>query len=413
MQPLREPTMNDKLQARMRHLEALREVSVELTSERDLQKLLTLTITRVGEILNAERNTLYLIEQDVNSPEGDTYLLVSHVAQGIEEIRLPLNETSIAGTVALTGEVINLEDAYRDPRFNPSFDHQNGFRTRTMVAAPMRNSQGRVIGVTQSINKRGARVFDRDDEEMLVAFSNLAAVAVENARYLDLQRRTFETLISGQAVAIDARDHITAGHTRRVTAYAVEIGRSLGLEEPDLELLRYGGLLHDQGKLGVPDDILLKADQLSDWEFRIIQTHAEKTKIILNAVRPFFPRRLRNIPEISASHHEKLDGSGYPDGLRGAAICLGARILAVADIFDAMTAVRPYRRPDSDDAVMRMLRRDAGAGKIDRDAVEALAKILPRIQQIRDEINEKTQHEEVRRVRRGQRVSPPMGTSGS
>ena len=412
MQPSRESTMVDKLQARMRHLEALREVSVELTSERDLKKLLTLTITRVGEILNAERSTLYLIEQDANTSEGDTPLLVSHVAQGIEEIRLPLDRTSIAGTVALTGKVINLEDAYRDPRFNPSFDHQNRFRTRTMVAAPMRNSQGRVIGVTQSINKRDARVFDRDDEEMLVAFSNLAAVAVENARYLDLQRRTFETLISGQAVAIDARDHITAGHTRRVTAYAVEIGRSLGMEEPDLEILRYGALLHDQGKLGVPDDILLKADQLSDWEFRIIQTHAEKTKIILNAVRPLFPRRLRNIPEISASHHEKLDGSGYPDGLRGESICRGARILAVADIFDAMTAVRPYRRPDPDDTVIQMLRRDAGAGKIDRDAVEALAKALPRIQEIRDEINKMTQYEEGRRVRRGQRVSPLMRTSG-
>lgn len=379
------------LEKRRRRLEALREVSLELTSERDLHRLLTLIMDRTSQILEAERSTLYLVEDSGAGRGKDGRWLVSRIAQGVEEIRLPMDETSIAGSVAVTGEILNLEDAYREPRFNPSFDRRHGFTTRSMLTAPMRSPQGKVIGVTQAINKRGAPCFSKDDEEILLAFSSQASIAVENARYLEIQRRTFETLIQGQAVAIDARDHITAGHTWRVTAYAVEIGRALGWNGEELELLRYAGLLHDQGKLGVPDEVLMKPGRLSELEFRIIQSHALKTKIILEAVRPLFPRRLRRVPEVAAAHHEKLDGSGYPDGLRGEAISPGARIVAVADIFDALTARRPYRDPDPDDVVLAMLKKDVEAGKLDQEAVEGLERALPRIAEIRREINERTQ----------------------
>ncbi len=372
---------------RVRRLEALREVSLELSSERDLGRLLGLIMRRSTEILDAERSTLYLVEA-VPGAGGDRLArrLVSRVAQGSETIRLPLDGTSIAGSVALSGGVINVADAYADPRFNASVDRRQGFRTGSMLTVPMRNPQGEVIGVTQAVNKRGAPAFSGDDEELLLAFSSQAAIAVENARYLELQRRTFESLIHGQAAAIDIRDHITAGHTWRVAAYAVEIGRAMGWDEDAIELLRYAGLLHDQGKLGIADEILMKPGRLSEWEFRVIQGHAHKTKVILDAVRPLFPRRLRKIPEIAGAHHEKLDGSGYPDGLRGEAISPGAKILAVADIFDALTARRPYRDPEPDEAVLAMLRGDVEAGKLDGEAVEALARVLPVIARLRLEI---------------------------
>jgi HD-GYP domain-containing protein (c-di-GMP phosphodiesterase class II) len=378
------------MERRLRRLEALREVSLELTAERDLQRLLTLIMVRTSQILEAERSTLYLVTE-IAEPNGDRErLLVSRVAQSAEEIRVRLDETSIAGTVALSGEVINLEDAYTDNRFNPDFDRRAGFRTHSMLTVPMRNPQGKVIGVTQVINKREALSFDHEDEELLLAFSSQASIAVESARYLELQRRTFQSLIHGQAVAIDARDHITSGHTWRVAAYAVEIGRALGWEGEELELLEYGGLLHDQGKLGIPDEILMKPGRLSDWEFEIMRSHAAKTKTILQAVRPLFPRRLRRVPEIAASHHEKLDGSGYPDGLRGEDISPSARIVAVADIFDAMTAHRLYREPDPDEVVVGMLRKDAAEGKLDIDAVEALGRALPRVVLVRRQINERS-----------------------
>lgn len=127
-----------------------------------------------------------------------------------------------------------------------------------------------------------------------------------------------------------------------------------------------------------------------------MQSHAQKTKAILNAVRPLFPRKFRTVPEIAASHHEKLDGSGYPDRLRGDAISSGARILAVADIFDALTAPRPYRNADPDDVVVEILKRDAEDGKLDPKVVEALVGVLPRIVQIRNEINEKIQQRQRR-----------------
>jgi HD-GYP domain-containing protein (c-di-GMP phosphodiesterase class II) len=385
------------LEGKIRRLEALRDVSLELTSERDLRILLTLIMRRASQILGAERSTLYLLEPCGDPRRSQRASLVSQVAEGIKEIRLPLDETSIAGTVALRGDVINLPDAYQDPRFNPSFDRHHGFRTHAVLAAPMRNHGGQTIGVTQAINKCGADRFDANDEAMLLALSSQAAIAVENARFLDLQRRTFETLINGQTVAIDARDHITAGHTRRVTAFAVQIGQSLGWKDQDLEILRFGGLLHDQGKLGVPDEILFKPTKLSDWEFKMIQSHAQKTKAILHAVRPLFPRKLRTLPEIAAAHHEKLDGSGYPDRLRGDAISSGSRILAVADIFDALTAPRPYRTPDSDEVAIEILLQDAEDGKLDAEVVMALIRVLPKIAEIREEINEKIQ--EARRIR--------------
>ncbi len=390
--------MNDEpyrevLAARVRRLEAVRQVSLELTSERDLQRLLSLIMDRASQILDAERSTLYLVEENTDSQGKKRRILVSQVAQGVNQIRLPIDTKSIAGTAAVKGEIVNLRDAYQDPRFNASFDQRHGFKTRSMLVAPMGNAQGQVIGVTQAINKRGAVQFDREDEEILLAFSGQACIAVENARYLELQRRTFETLITGQAVAIDARDHLTAGHTWRVTAFAVEIGRALGWKGQDLEILRFGGLLHDQGKLGVPDDILLKPARLSKWELRIIQSHAQKTKTILSAVRPLFPRKLRMVPEIAASHHEKLDGSGYAEGLRGDAISPGARIIAVADIFDALTAVRPYRKADPDDVVVANLKGDAEEGRLDREVVAGLERALPRIVQARRKINEKIHQE--------------------
>jgi HD-GYP domain-containing protein (c-di-GMP phosphodiesterase class II) len=384
----------------LKRLEALREVSLELTSEHDLQKLLTLIIERTSEILEAERSTLYLVDHDGDSGGKAEPVLVSRIAQGAEEIILPLDESSIAGTVAIRGENLNLEDAYQDPRFNPSFDQRFQFRTRSMLTVPIHNPQGEVIGVIQAVNKRGKAWFDQDDEEMLLAFCSLAAIAVENARYLDLQRRTFRSLIHGQAVAIDARDHITAGHTWRVTSYAIEIGRALGWVEEELESLRYAGLLHDQGKLGVPDDILLKPDRLSQWEYQMIQSHAQKTKMILKAVRLIFPRRLRCLPEIAGAHHEKLDGTGYPDGLEGDDISPSARVVAVADIFDALTSHRPYREPDPDDAVVDKLKLEAADGKLDAQVVGALERVIPKLQEIRREINDKVQQGRVSVLRK-------------
>lgn len=376
-----------ELKKKIERLEVLQEISLELTREKDLQQLLDLIMDRLTVILEADRSSLFLIEEEIDGRAER--VLVSRVAQGVEEICLPLDKSSIAGYAAMHGKLVNIKDAYADSRFNADFDKRHGYKTKAILAAPLRTPVGHVLGVTEALNKKNGGTFDRQDEELMLAFSGVAAMAVENARWLARQRQTFETLIQGQAVAIDARDHITSGHTWRVAAYAVEIGREMKLEPAELEVLRYSGLLHDQGKLGVPDGILMKPGRLSDWEFALMQSHASKTKEILDSVRPLFPHRLRPVCDIAPAHHEKLDGSGYPDGLKGDQIAVGARILAVADIFDALTAHRPYREPAPDDEVCRMLEEMARKGKLDPQPITALERALVRIEQVRDQINER------------------------
>ncbi|MFP3871246.1 MAG: GAF and HD-GYP domain-containing protein, partial [Syntrophobacteria bacterium] len=285
-----------------------------------------------------------------------------------------------------TGQILNYKNAYRSKYFNRNFDRIHHYRTRSLLTVPMRNRAGEIIGVLQAINKNNGDRFDTDDIRYLTALSAQAAIAIENSRYFAEKKALFENLVHGQAIAVDARDHLTSGHSLRVAAYAVAIGKELHLDHEELELLRYAALLHDQGKIGVPDNVLQKPGRLTDEEFEQIKGHARKTKLILGAIRHLFPRRLQRIPEMAAYHHERLDGTGYPDGLRGEEIPLGARIIAVADVFDALTAPRHYRQPAPDDEVLALLHRQAACNKLCPRSVEALKRAFPRIVARRNEL---------------------------
>lgn len=389
--PAQQPRLPENFQARLaflrrraERLAALQDVCLELISERNLERLLALIMEKVTLTLEAERSSLYLVEEG----QGRRWL-TTQVAQGTQTIRVAINERSIAGSVATTGEVVNLENPYLDPRFDPEFDRRNHFRTRSMLTVPMLNRQGEIIGVTQAINKlNGQGAFTEEDEQILKAFSAQAAVAIENARYLEAQRSTFDGLIRGQAIAADARDHLTGGHTLRVTEYSLEIGREMALPESELQVLRYAGLLHDQGKLSVPDSVLQKPGGLSPDEFSLMKSHAAKTKLVLDAVRRQFPRRMRRIPEIASRHHERLDGSGYPDGLEAKDIPLLTRIIAVADVFDALTSKRHYREPAPDDKVLAILSEEAEKNHLDANVVGALQAALPRLVELRTRLRQ-------------------------
>lgn len=369
-------------------MEVLRQISHTLVAQRNLERLLKMIVDETSRVLEAQRSTLYLVVER-HEADGDQkrLRLVSKVAQGVEEICVPFGKGSIAGEVAASGNLINLEDAYRDPRFDPTWDILTGFRTGSMLAAPMRTPKGDVLGVLQALNKKGSKGFDSEDEEILTALCSQAAMAMENGRYLEAQEKAFQSLIRGQAVAIDARDHITSGHTWRVAAYAVEVGRVMGWSQEELRILEYSGLLHDQGKLGIPDEVLLKPGSLTEWEFQLMKSHASKTKEILRDVRHLFPRSLREVPDIASAHHEKLDGSGYPDGLRAEEIAPGAKILAVVDVFDALTARRPYREPQTPQEALEILRQEARGGRLEEEVVEALAGIMEEILRLRNEID--------------------------
>ncbi|HEV8534161.1 MAG TPA: HD domain-containing phosphohydrolase [Candidatus Limnocylindria bacterium] len=318
-------------------LDLILDVTRRLMSITDLDALLRDMAEATTQLLDADRATIFIVDRDRNEIWSKVAL-----GTGAGEIRQPVG-VGIAGTVAATGETINIADAYDDPRFNPEPDKRSGYRTRSLLTFPMTGQNGRVIGVFQVVNKRGSEHFTTDDEETLSSLGASAAVAWENAQLVAEQKRLWGTLIETLAVTIDARDQQTAGHSQRVTHYAEVIGRAMGLVGIELEKLRAAALLHDYGKIAVRDQFLQKPGKLDEAEFAYMKAHAEKTGEFLAHLE--FPQDMREVPVIAAQHHERMDGRGYPRGLPADRILLGARIVAAADVFDALTAPRYYKPP--------------------------------------------------------------------
>jgi putative two-component system response regulator len=178
-------------------------------------------------------------------------------------------------------------------------------------------------------------------------------------------------MILSLARAIEGKDAYTCGHVERVGAYSCEIGRTIGLGEAELQTLRTGGIVHDIGKVGIPDQVLNKPGKLTDAEFNIIKRHPLIGYDILKPMRTF-----ADVLPIVRWHHEKLNGKGYPDGLKGDEIPMIARIAAVADWFDALNTDRPYRKAFPLPESLRIMRQGADRGELDSTLVTALANLM-------------------------------------
>lgn len=340
----------DKLKEERERLYALLKITKNLSAEINLDKLLIKIMEEVRKILNADRCTVFLYDENTNE-------LWSKVAIGLDdEIRFQADK-GIAGHVWKTGEVVNIPDAYKDTRFNPEVDKKTGYKTKSILTMPLLNLYNDVIGVFQVLNKKSGS-FTRHNENLLSAISFIAASAIENAILNEEQKKSFTSFIETLSTTLDTRDYITAGHSRRVTLYALEIARIMKFDREQMEIIRIAGLLHDIGKIGVPEVVLFKDRKLSEDEYEIIKRHANLTKSILNKIH--FLKKYRAIPEIAASHHERIDGKGYPEGLNGDNIPLGGKILAVADVFDALTSRKPYQDRMGLDEVMEIIEKDTG-----------------------------------------------------
>ena len=312
-----------------------------ISAETDLDTLLETIASETAKALNADRCTVFLLDKT-------TLELWSKVATGMgsQEIRFPVNK-GLAGHVAMTGNTINIKDAYNDERFNKDIDNQTGYVTKTILCMPIRNIKHEIMGVFQVLNKKDG-VFTQGDEDILIALGSSAGIALENTRLfnyqqkmLEDQKRLFNSFIDTLAMSIDARDKITAGHSSRVCMYSQLICEVLNLSANDKEVIKHAATLHDIGKIGIRDSVLQKEGKLSDEEYRHIQQHAYITHEILSKI--YLSGKYANVADIAASHHEKYDGTGYFQKLKGEEIQLGGRILAVADVFDAITSKRHYR----------------------------------------------------------------------
>lgn len=347
-----------------RRLTVLLNVTREISKEIQLARLLLIIMDEVRKALTADRCTVFLLDEEKNE-------LWSKVAHGESEIRFPAN-LGIAGYVASTGEILNIKDAYSDARFNQEIDRQTGYRTRNMLTFPMRNKLGEIIGVFQVLNKHEDN-FNTQDEELLSAISSIATTQIENAQLYEQQRKTFNSFVETLASTIDARDPLTAGHSKRIALYSEELAKIVNLKPERREVLRYASLLHDYGKISLSDAILKNNRRLTEEQYSQMRSHPAITRTILEKI--YLPKALKDLPLIAGAHHEKVDGSGYPDGLTYDEIPLEARILAVVDAFDAMTSIRRYSDRIIDfEKVIRTLEHDSGT-HFDRFFVEAFKKI--------------------------------------
>jgi HD-GYP domain-containing protein (c-di-GMP phosphodiesterase class II) len=323
-------------------LVSLVKISRSITALTDIDELLKVMAEETKNAILADRCTVFLWDKDTDE-------LWSKVALGLEssqEIRFPADK-GLAGYVVKTGETLNITDAYNDSRFNPEVDKSTGYKTKTILCMPIKNNNREIIGAFQVINKIDG-VFTKNDEDLLVAIGGSASIALENAQLFDKQlqmyheqKLLFESFIDTLATSIDARDKITAGHSSRVKQYSTLLAQALNMAPKDISLLEKAAALHDIGKIGIRDSVLQKDGKLTEEEYKHIQEHVRITHNILNKI--YMSPDFRIITEMACSHHEKWDGTGYYRHLKGEEITLGGRILAVADVFDAVTSKRHYR----------------------------------------------------------------------
>jgi putative nucleotidyltransferase with HDIG domain len=246
--------------------------------------------------------------------------------------------TSITKRVIEANVAVLSVDPSKDERFSGS-DSIRLQSIRSVMGAPI-GSTARVLGVCYVDNLNGDRRFSDEELEFLTAVARQAGLMMDNLYLIEEQRRSLESFMRTLAATMDARDDSTAGHSARVAALSSALAREVGLSPADCRLIYYAGLLHDYGKIGTRDDVLLKPSELTEEEYEHIKQHPLDTFRILSKIR--FPDDLSEIPFVAAAHHERLDGSGYPHGLKGEEIPFGSRIVAVADAYDALTEERVY-----------------------------------------------------------------------
>lgn len=390
----------DHLHAR---LDAVLEVCASLSSPRPLGDTLNELLAEARRLTGAEAGTVYLKEREAlrfvcsqNSARPDLEVAVSireGSGGGLRGGRLPVTERSIAGFVALSRSVLRLDDVYALPEgapysFDRSWDVTHSYRTRSMLVAPLLDHDRRVVGVLQLINRRapGGREasFESSDEALILGLASIAAVSVRNSQLREELERSHLDTIFRLATAAEFRDGETSQHIRRVSLYCETIARSLGLDQEHTRLMLFASPMHDVGKLGVPDAILLKPGRLTEDEFEVMKRHTTIGAKILEGAQGELMAVARRV---ALSHHERWDGAGYPNGVRADAIPIEGRITAVADVFDALTSRRRYKEAFTLDWALGEIERNAGT-QFDPQVVDAFLRAREDVEAVHETYRE-------------------------
>ena len=331
----------EEIERRNWRLTRLVELSVNLNSTLDLDALLQLVTATASELLECEAASILLYDEK----QARLFFAAATGSdpKKLAEIPVPL-DMSLAGTIFRENRPVVRNDAGQDARHYSLVSEHVNFHVRSLVGVPMLIKE-RVIGVLEAVNKREG-LFGEQDEAILSVTASHAAIAIGNAQlFREVERSNadlrlaYDATIAGWSRALDLRDHDTEGHTQRVADMTVRLARAFGLGEQAIVQIRRGALLHDMGKLGVPDAILLKPSRLTTAERKLMLRHPQYAYEMLSPIA-----YLSLALDIPRCHHEKWDGTGYPRGLAGEEIPLAARLFAVVDVWDALSNNRPYRK---------------------------------------------------------------------
>ncbi|KLO25042.1 HD-GYP domain-containing protein [Marinitoga sp. 1155] len=342
-----------------------------ISSNFKLETVLKYTEEALRELLSSDGASILLYNE--NKKMLNFYITSGGASGNIETIDVPI-EGSIAGECFKKKETIIINDAQNNPLHFKKTDKKAKYKTKNLIATPL-FFENEVIGVLEAVNKKTVNKkednYTLEDKHIIELFSSLISNKLMNSKIYDDLSSTIKGIILAVATAIDLRDNYTHTHSKNVSDLAIKIGKKLGFNDSLLEELEIAALLHDVGKIGIPDEILNKPSKLTEEEFKIIQSHTIIGAKLLSEI-DFISK---NIPLGALEHHEKLDGSGYPYNKTEDKISLFGKILAVADIYDALTAKRVYKEPWPKDRVLKMLK-DNCPKKFDCEIVLALEKCV-------------------------------------
>jgi HD-GYP domain-containing protein (c-di-GMP phosphodiesterase class II) len=352
-------------------LEALVSIIREISSSLDRSNILQMIIEYACLLLRADVGSLFMLDEDTGE------LVIQQASKDQQTLlyglRVPPGR-GIIGHVVRNGKTVIVADASQDPRHYPVIDEITGYTTRSLMAVPLRTQrinlgaergdfEQRIIGGLEVLNKKTG-VFTQQDARLFETLANQAATVLQIVALYQNTEELFLDVIRVISAAIDAKDPYTEGHSQRVSDFAVAVAREMNLPAETLHHIRIAGLLHDVGKIGIPDNILNKPGSLTGEEYGEMKKHPAIGAHIMGGVR-----MLQTELEGISQHHERLSGAGYPLGLKN--VSLVGRIIAVADIFDAATSDRPYHQAaDVQDAFAQLI--DQAGIHLDEACVYAL-----------------------------------------
>ncbi|WP_170008121.1 GAF and HD-GYP domain-containing protein [Bacillus fonticola] len=327
-----------ELELKVEELSSLLEAFKELNSNIEIEEVFQNILLQMVKVIKAEAGTLWVVDEE--KEEVTASAAYGPTSSTIRNIKMNRGE-GIVGKVILTGKPYLIENVAKEPAWARRVDETSGFITRSMITVPL-NAKGKAIGALQLLNKKNDDFFSDEDVNLALALANQSALALHNSQMYDELYKMFMSVIRTLAQVLDARDPYTAGHSERVAKYSSWIAKKMGYGTRTCDELYKAALLHDIGKIGVLDEILRKPTGLTNDEYEIMKSHTEIGAKILSNMEP--KAVMKNAVQIARSHHERMNGTGYPDRLIGEEIPMFARIVGVADAFDAMTTSRPYSK---------------------------------------------------------------------